>query len=122
MKQIHDGLPPDQAADTSPPAGRSGVRTTLRQGSEERAQENVCGLPDQSAVMSPEESRRALFELRVHQIELEMQNEQLRTSEDALRDNQERLDLALVSSRMATFDFDIASNHRTWSDGVHVLL
>lgn len=43
-------------------------------------------------------------------------------AEEALRDNQERLDLALTSSRMATFDLDIASNHGTWSDGANALL
>lgn len=42
--------------------------------------------------------------------------------EEALRESQERLDLALVSSRMAMFDLNLTSNHGTWSDGVHALL
>jgi two-component system CheB/CheR fusion protein len=43
-------------------------------------------------------------------------------AEDALRESRERLDLALLSSRMATFDWDIINNKRTWSNGVHGLL
>jgi len=43
-------------------------------------------------------------------------------SEDALRESRERLDLALTSSKMATFDWDIVKNRRIWSDGVHNLL
>ena len=43
-------------------------------------------------------------------------------AEVALRESLERLDLALTSSRMATFDWDIVKNTRTWSDGVHSLL
>ena len=41
---------------------------------------------------------------------------------EALRESRERLDLALISSRMATFDWDIINNQRTWSEGVHSLL
>jgi PAS domain S-box-containing protein len=43
-------------------------------------------------------------------------------AEAALRGSRERLDLALSSSRMATFDWDIVKNKRAWSDGVHSLL
>jgi len=43
-------------------------------------------------------------------------------ADEALRESRERLDLALASSRMATFDWDIVKNKRTWSDGVHSLL
>src|SRR6266568_5009859 len=43
-------------------------------------------------------------------------------AELALRENRDRLDLALKSSKMATFDWDIVKNNRTWSDGVHGLL
>ena len=43
-------------------------------------------------------------------------------AEVALRDSRERLDLALSSSRMATFDWDIVRDKRTWSAGVHGLL
>ncbi len=42
--------------------------------------------------------------------------------EEVLRESRERLDLALISARMAAFDWDIVNNNRTWSDGVHSLL
>ena len=43
-------------------------------------------------------------------------------AEQALMDNRERLNLALTSSRMATFDWDIVKNTRTWDSNVHSLL
>jgi len=43
-------------------------------------------------------------------------------TEEALRESREQLDLALISSGMATFEWDIVKNERTWSDGVHRLL
>jgi len=42
-------------------------------------------------------------------------------AEELLGKSLERLDLALSSARMATFDWDIITNKRTWSDGVHRL-
>lgn len=43
-------------------------------------------------------------------------------SERELRESRERLDLALASSKMAAFDWDIVRNRRNWSDGVHNML
>ncbi len=43
-------------------------------------------------------------------------------AEEALRQSREQLDLALISSRMAVFEWDIVRNKRIWSDGVHRLL
>ncbi len=45
-----------------------------------------------------------------------------RRAAEELRESRERLALALASSRMATFDWDIVKNKRTWSDGVHSML
>lgn len=44
------------------------------------------------------------------------------SAEESLRASRERLDLAMISSRMATFDWDIVHDKRTWSEGVHKLL
>lgn len=60
----------------------------LRKRAEEMAGENATGSPENLEALSPEETRRTLHELRVHQIELEMQNEELRTAQaelDAVR-------------------------------------
>lgn len=49
----------------------------LRRQAEEIARGNAGQSPENIATLSPEETRRMLHELRVHQIELEMQNEEL---------------------------------------------
>ncbi|MCX6875914.1 MAG: PAS domain S-box protein [Verrucomicrobia bacterium] len=54
------------------------------------ASEHALRLPDNLAAPSPEESRRALHELSVHQIELEMQNEELRRTQAELTASQKR--------------------------------
>jgi PAS domain S-box-containing protein len=45
-----------------------------------------------------------------------------RRAANALVESRERLDLALASSRMATFDWDIVQDKRTWDDNLHALL
>ena len=42
--------------------------------------------------------------------------------EEALAGSRERLELALTSSAMATFEWDIVTNKRIWSDEVHHLM
>ena len=62
----------------------------LRKRAEELAGERAGGMPEDLEVLSPEVARRALHELRVHQIELEMQNEQLRRTQEELEASRER--------------------------------
>jgi PAS domain S-box-containing protein len=62
----------------------------LRKRAEALAAEAAGGMPEDLEVLSPEEARRALHELRVHQIELEMQNEELRRTQEELEVSRER--------------------------------
>jgi PAS domain S-box-containing protein len=60
---------------------RTHVAADLRQKAEALARQRAERAPQDSAALSPEEIRKTLHELRVHQIELEMQNEELRTAQ-----------------------------------------
>ena len=53
----------------------------LRRQAEEIAMENAALSPENLNAPSPEETRQTLHELRVHQIELEIQNEELRLAQ-----------------------------------------
>ncbi|WP_198408671.1 hypothetical protein [Solidesulfovibrio magneticus] len=59
------------------------MKDTLRQRAEEQTLANDA--QGECVSMSPEDGRKVLHELRVHQIELEMQNEELRRSQIALK-------------------------------------
>jgi PAS domain S-box-containing protein len=77
---------------------RSSDAAELRRQAEEIIRKKALQLPKKLESMSPGETRQTLHELRVHQIELEMQNE-------ALRKTQEELE----SSRVRYFDlYDLA--------------
>lgn len=65
-------------------AGRPEHSTALRRRAEARARKSAAQPPENVAALSPEETRRTLHELRVHQIELEMQNEELRRTQAEL--------------------------------------
>jgi len=70
----------------------------LRRIAEEKLRENGGPEPDTLSDMSPEERRRIIHELRTHQIELELQNAELR-----------RAQIELDASRARYFDlYDLA--------------
>jgi PAS domain S-box-containing protein len=54
----------------------------LRKRAEEIAREKTARMPENVEALSPDEVRQTLHELRVHQIELEMQNEELRQAQE----------------------------------------
>jgi PAS domain S-box-containing protein len=60
---------------------RPGDAAELRLRAEEMARVKGASRPENIDPLSPEETRRTLHELRVHQIELEMQNEELRRAQ-----------------------------------------
>ena len=60
---------------------RPGDAAELRLRAEEMARARAASPPENVEALSPEETRRTLHELRVHQIELEMQNEELRRAQ-----------------------------------------
>ena len=83
-------IPAKRSADTAGQAADEG-RTTglaLRQRAEEALRGLAVQSPEAGETLSPKAIRQTLHELRAHQIELEMQNEELRRAQlelDALR-------------------------------------
>ena len=67
-----------------------GDASELRLRAEEMARAAAALWPENINQLSPEEAQRTLHELRVHQIELEMQNEELRRAQAALDTERER--------------------------------
>lgn len=72
---------------TSPGSNSAG---DLRKRAEKKAREKAAQMPENMEELSPGEIKRLLHELRVHQIELEMQNEELRRAQAELESSQAR--------------------------------
>ena len=62
----------------------------LRQRAEARLADRIKGSADQAESLSPKTTQQLLHELQVHQIELEMENEELRRAQAALDTSRER--------------------------------
>jgi len=63
---------------------RPGNAAELRKHAEEIARGKVTPIPENIEALSPEKTRQLVHELQVHQIELEMQNEELRRAQEKL--------------------------------------
>jgi two-component system cell cycle sensor histidine kinase/response regulator CckA len=69
---------------------RSEAADDLRQRAEDKAGETGTRIPESLEALSTEEAQDVLHNLRVHQIELEMQNEELRRAQEELEDARAR--------------------------------
>jgi PAS domain S-box-containing protein len=80
-----DNRSKDAADDPSAGSGQD-----LRQKAEALARERAARTPEDGKALSPEEIRKTIHELRVHQIELEIQNEELRTAQAQIEAGRDR--------------------------------
>jgi hypothetical protein len=77
-----------------------------------KAEDSLAQLSEGKTADDP---ARLLHELQVHQVELEMQNLELRRSEDALSASDERMRLAMLATNDVIWDWDVASDQQTWT-------
>ena len=83
--KIDTKRPDSTGARTGPPkGGKPTARQALRKRAEAIFREHSAHASEEQQALSPEATRRALHELGTHQIELEMQNDELRQSQEAL--------------------------------------
>jgi PAS domain S-box-containing protein len=85
----HEQAAPSEDSTGSPQADAlrpSSVQAgqALRKKAEEIAREKAARMPENVEALSPDEVRQTLHELRVHQIQMEMQNEELRRAQEEL--------------------------------------
>ncbi|MDO9228078.1 MAG: PAS domain S-box protein, partial [Syntrophales bacterium] len=71
-------------------AASTGSGQALRRRAEDIFREKAAGMAENVEALSPDEVRQTLHELRVHQIELEMQNEKLRRAQEEVEDARAR--------------------------------
>jgi PAS domain S-box-containing protein len=88
-KEPHSSQSLDPATDSTGSSEAHSAQA-LRKRAEALERERASAVPEDPEALSPEAARRALHELRVHQIELEMQNEELRRAQEELEDSRAR--------------------------------
>jgi len=78
------------------------------------AEDRLAQWSEDNAVVAIEPAM-ALHELQVHQIELEMQNVELRRSEEALSESDARMRLAMLATNDVIWDWDVVTDQQTWN-------
>ena len=86
-------------------ADQTDTVSPLRRKTEEIVREREARLAQTFEPISPEEMARTIHELRVLQIELELQNGELRQAEEMLRESHLRMQQALQIGRAFTFEW-----------------
>lgn len=66
------------------PSAAAEAERSLRERAQRQARANSVQMPDDLTDLSPDAARKLFHKLRVHQIELELQNEELRRSQEEL--------------------------------------
>ncbi len=114
--------PPD--GDPKDTGGAREDAADLRRRAEERMEEDPMSVPTDLEGLSVDQVQGMLHELKVHQIELEMQNEELRQSRAELEGSHERyfdlFDLAPVGYFTLTEDARIVEANLTGGELLHV--
>lgn len=100
---------------TNPEGCSPSIDTELRRQAEARLQGNLASPPEQSEALSPAEAQRAHHDLRVHQIEQELQNQELRRAQAVLENSRVRyLDLFFTDDN-ACLELDSSTHGLTGS-------
>lgn len=77
-----------------------------------RAESLINERPEENNIL-PEDSLSMLHELRVHQVELEMMNEELRNSREVSQNALEKLRLVIETANIGLWEIDIHTDHLT---------
>ncbi len=83
-------MPTDKRESLRADSSRQDSLLCLREMAEEHLREKKTRLPKVLAIEEIEDAHRLIFELQTHQIELEMQNDQLRQTQAELEDARKR--------------------------------